>query len=890
MPAPLDATAPATTIPARFAKVVQAMPDASAISAGPSRLTFTELNAAASAVAAALNARLSGSQELVAILVERGPRTVTSLLGVLQAGHVYACLHSPAPADTQRRILAQARPRVIITDRERHEVALICAQAVLPRPDVIIVEDLRPDPVAGIRVPAGAPADPCGVYFTSGSTGEPKGVVLSHEAILNRVRIFSERTRVSRDDRVSAMICSSFGASITHLFSALLNGATLCPFDPTHTSAREIAAWLAGERITMLHPPTALFRTFVDALSTGLRFPLVRFTLTGGDALSADTVRRWRTRVDSGVLWSCYSSTEAGFISIHEIPMDGHIGGEGSVPVGQPAPGLQIDLLDEHERPVTTGDTGHIVVRSEYLASGYWRDPARTSVTFQRDPVPPGRRIYRTGDLGRWNADGLLEHMGRADTTTKIRGFRVVPAEIENALRALPNVRDAIVLPCDANTRLAAYVVADGEPRPTGPSLRTALVATLPAYKVPARIGVLDEFPLTSGGKPDRVALATLQAQPDGSHVSPIGEIERAVAEIFAQVLAVPEVGATDNFFDLGGDSLRVVSLLTEIERRFGTPIASAVIAEEPTVRRISRELTSPGDVRTGTAVLLGKHAVSAGGPPLFVVPGGDGDVVPLASLAEALAPGRRVFGFRSPGIDGEAAPIRSIPAIAAEHARNLRAIYPRGPVLLMGVCWGVSVALEIARLLQSEGREPAVTILLGPTRIGGRSWWARVLRGSPALTVPLFAIDRLKLYARTASRLKGGERWAYLRDKLALARSAVNPTERFRGDRIAIARQGVLNASFAALGSYRPRPYTGKTALIFLARQGPRWEPQARHQWSRLFSQPMIFDASAMDTGIALRPPELTETVRILRSVLDAAADVRSDGVMSDLDRLTVL
>jgi len=395
------------------------------------------------------------------------------------------------------------------------------------------------------------------IRYTSGSTGSPRGVVETHQNVLQSVMLRAHEMKTCADDRLSLLHFVGFGSAYTHLFQSLLNGASLLPFDVKSESIHRLARWLREEQITIFHAPPALFRRLADSLSGGEKFPALRLVLLSGAPITQlDFDLYKRHFAPEALLEIGMGSTEARGICSAVVDQTFSFPADGS-PVGYPRPGKKILLLDENGHEVGPREVGEIAVRGRNLNPGYWRRPDLTGSKFLGDPSGGDERMYLTGDLGRMLPDGFLIHLGRKDFMVKIRGYRVEPAEIERALLAHPQIKDAGVAAWDrepGEKYLVAYVVSREVSAPSIDELHSFLKEKLPDYMMPSAFLFLPFLPLTNG-KLDRKALP----KPDDKrpelgqpYTPPQSGIVMKLAQIWAEVFSLDRVGIHDNFFDLG--------------------------------------------------------------------------------------------------------------------------------------------------------------------------------------------------------------------------------------------------------------------------------------------------------------------------------------------------
>ncbi|HKO23004.1 MAG TPA: non-ribosomal peptide synthetase, partial [Candidatus Eisenbacteria bacterium] len=437
------------------------------------------------------------------------------------------------------------------------------------------------------------------LLYTSGSSGNPKGVLHNHRNVLVETRNYTQDARIVPEDRLSVWHSFSFANSIRNLFGALMNGAAVHPYDLPERGLMPLPEWVRANGITMIHTLATTFRAFADILPAGATFPSVRVLRLGGEAINTEDVARFRRHFPPPcVLMHVMGPTET--FSIRRQFIDHEWRGEpGKVPVGYPVADKEVRLLDGDGRRVGPDEPGEIVVRSRYLAVGYWRQPEMTRAAFLPDPEGGDARLYFTGDLGVMRADGCLTHLGRKDFQVKIRGTRIETAEIEVALSQFDSIKASVVHAHPdphGEPRLVAYIIAAPGHVPTFQEIRRGLGETLPDVMVPSRFVFLEEFPLLPNGKVDRGALPAPSGQrppASGSHVAPRHLLEAQIADIWRDLLGVPEVGVHDDFFELGGDSLLAVRLIQRLEAEVGheLPLTLAMLFSAPTVAGLTEAM-----------------------------------------------------------------------------------------------------------------------------------------------------------------------------------------------------------------------------------------------------------------------------------------------------------
>ncbi|UQI45330.1 amino acid adenylation domain-containing protein [Streptomyces sp. HU2014] len=560
-------TVPGTTLAAGFAAQVARTPGATAVVHEGERLSYAELDRHAEALARRLRARGVAPEQRVAVAVPRSAGLMVALLGVLKAGAAYLPVDLDYPADRVAYMLADSGARVVVTTA--------ASAGRLPGgegPELLLLD--QDEEVPDTPVEHAGPDHPAYLIYTSGSTGRPKGVVVTHRAIVNRLAWMQDSYGLAADDRVLQKTPSSFDVSVWEFFWPLLEGAAVVLARPDgHRDPDYLAGLIHAERVTTVHFVPSMLAAFVQAMEAGTApggWPAsLRRVFASGEALTGATARKWwdlTSRAGHGPvpLHNLYGPTEAA-VDVTWFPYTGAT--DRDVPIGRPVWNTRLYVLDPFLRPVPDGVPGELHLAGVQLARGYHDRPGLTAARFVADPFgAPGERMYRTGDLVRRRPDGNIEYLGRTDRQVKIRGNRVELGEIEEALSRQPGVAHAAVTVRDG--ALVGYAVpAPGATLDTE-ALRAALAGELPATMVPGALVPLAELPLTPSGKLDRNALPAPAAATTGGGRAPRDARERALCEIFSDVLGLPGTGVDDDFFVLGGDSLTSITVATRARQQ----------------------------------------------------------------------------------------------------------------------------------------------------------------------------------------------------------------------------------------------------------------------------------------------------------------------------------
>jgi amino acid adenylation domain-containing protein/non-ribosomal peptide synthase protein (TIGR01720 family) len=592
-----------------FAEQAARQPDAPALLFEADVVTYAELERRANQLAQALCRRGVGPESLVAIALERSVELMVALLGVLKAGAAYVPIDPEYPAERVAFLLADSGAPVLISTAAIARALPATGAERLLLDDAALELRREPDSDPGVQV---GPSHLAYVIYTSGSTGRPKGAGNTHAGLANRLLWMQERFGLSPSDRVLQKTPISFDVSVWELFWPLMTGATLVLAAPgEHRDGERLCELIAEREVTTLHFVPPMLQAFLDTLDARRSraghdpeqaAPLgrLRRVICSGEALGSELARRFFSRVAGAELHNLYGPTEASIdVTAWQCQPDD---ATASLPIGFPIANTQMYVLDSHGQRLPPGLLGEIHIGGVGLARGYRGRPALTAERFIPDPFgsAPGMRLYRTGDVGRYRDDGAIEFAGRFDHQVKIRGQRIELGEIENRLLQHPAVRDAVVVASPSSNeagskRLVAYVSprsqADGEPAVVldGRELARWVELALPVYMVPAQVVTLAELPLSPNGKVDRRALpAPESAIARRSYVAPETDAERALAEIWAAVLHHPRVGAHDDFFELGGDSITTLQVIARAQSR-GLTLSPKMVFENPRLRDAAR-------------------------------------------------------------------------------------------------------------------------------------------------------------------------------------------------------------------------------------------------------------------------------------------------------------
>lgn len=717
---------------AHVERVARRNPDRLAVTDGMTALTYGGLWTGACALAEAIAARTQPG-EAVAILLPAAPAFPLAMLACLAAGRPFVALDPHHPADWLGQVLADARPVLILSEAE------LCAEVAPETPR------LSPDAVPQAAQPLWRPvrlhADaPACVLFTSGSTGRPKGIVNSQRNLLQRVGQSVNAAHINAEDRLLTLASPSTIVGVRDILTGLFAGASLRLLDPNRAGARHILQIVRDEPVTILFAFPALLRSVVAAGPEGAGGCL-RLVRIGGDTTLWSDIDRLRMWLGSETaIQLIYAATEAPMMQW--FVDDACRGADPRIPIGYPLPGNRLAIVDEAGLATPPGEIGELVVASPYVALGTWTD-GRCAAAPRDAMAAAASRTFRTGDLVRQRADGLLERIGRGDRQVKIRGARVDLEGVEAAIRQHPGVRDVA---CHARSRstdgavtLVAYVSGFDDAAPELlEDLRTLMAAAPPAMR-PGRYYAIPRIPRLPSSKLDIRGLAVLddahrqseRAEADRAR-PPATPLERTVARLWGELLQTPVRGSDDDFFDSGGDSLKALAFVSELERALGLELPLTLLNETPRFGPLCAALRCATPRAYDPLVTL--RPATGDAPPVFIVHGLGGNVLPLFPLAREMAWPGAVIGLQAPGLTRHDSPLSSVDEMADRYLAAVKARQPTGPYHLCGYSFGGLVAFEMARRLAGAGAAVGLLGLLdtltSPVRWPAAVWPGLLLRG----------------------------------------------------------------------------------------------------------------------------------------------------------------
>ncbi len=725
-------------------------PRRTAVVGGGREWTYGELAATSAGIAHDLVDAGVRAEDTVAVTGPRGFAFVASMLGVMRSGGVLVSLDPALPEDRRRVMAAEAGARVLVNISHAGDAIEDSFATAIG----VDADGVDAGPRTG-RLPDVSASQSAYVFFTSGSTGVPKGVRGEHRGLSHFLDWQRREFGIGPDDRASQLTALSFDVMLRDTFMVLTAGGTLCiPGEQDVLEPARILRWLRSSRVSVLHVVPSLARMWLNHVPQGLRLPDMRRVFFAGEPLLDQLVERWREAFGSEAdIVNLYGPTETTlakcFRRVDQPPE------RGVQSIGGPIPNTQVLILNPAGRQCGLYEAGEIVIRTPFRTRGYINNPEAAAKAFRVNPLT-GKDddiVYYTGDSGRYRGDGALDILGRIDNQVKIRGVRIEPGEVEAAIARFPGVVEnaVVAIPDESGEKyLAAYVVPHGDAAFDVAALRGDLRRHLPENLVPSAVVVLDALPLNPNGKVNRRALPApgREAFSGAGFVAPEDELQADLAAVWERLLGIEGVGIDDDFFDLGGHSLMAVQLVHAIGERLGQTCTLTMLFRTRTIRLLADEMAKGGEAADAAAVL--PLQPEGEGPPLFCLVG----IHLYQQLADALAPRIPVYGIFLPQeermLSGDGGDTTlSMEEMAGNYREAIVAHQPEGPYYLLGVSFGGVLAFELARQLRAEGREVAFVGILDsmlPEALR-RNWlrWAGMHLGQLVRRGPSYLLDKLR-------------------------------------------------------------------------------------------------------------------------------------------------
>ncbi len=834
--------------PQMFEEQVERTPDAVALSMGRETLRYGELNSRANQLARYLRTLDVQPGVMVGICLERSLEMVIAVMAVLKAGGTYVPLDPEYPRNRLRFMVEDAAVAIVLTSEglsDRFDFQA-CRILCLDREQNKIAQEIDHD-----LPPTATSQDLAYILYTSGSTGQPKGVEIPHRALVNFLCSMRREPGCSAQDVMVSVTTLSFDIAGLELFLPLLVGARVeIVSRAVAMDGRKLRTLCEGVQPTIMQATPATWRMLIEAGWVGSERLTV---LSGGEALPPDLATTLLDR--SAALWNMYGPTETTIWStIARIERK-----DQEITIGRPIANTELYILDQFLQPVPIGVSGELYIGGHGLARGYRNRPELTKKQFVPHPfwIEPHARLYRTGDLVRYRPDGCIVHLGRLDHQVKIRGFRIELGEIEAVLSRHPAVSQVVVTPWEDKNglkHLTAYVVCQkGQPR-SSTELRSFARTSLPDYMTPSFIVFLEAMPLTANNKIDMQALPvpTFNLSDGPVHVAPRDRMDVQLAALWQQVLGIPNIGIHDNFFDLGGHSLKAAQLFFHIEQVYGRHLPLATLFQAPTIALLTSVLTREQWVPPWQSLVAIQPSGTA--TPIFLVPGVGGDILGFAQLARLLSHDHPVYGLQARGFDGKETPFISVPEMAKHYIAEIRTCRPQGPYVIIGACTGGLVAYEMAQQLVEQ--EDTVTLVMmnswHPT-----SYLSHRDKVPTSLALPLF-IFWITMSTCQAVRGMPMKDWLPFVQRKCEKFASFLRRRSSENELIELQIERMEQAMFHAVARYTVRKYPGRILNIVASKRGVR---DTRYVWTDLAGGGcQTVDVAAVRTGDLLVPPHVEE------------------------------
>lgn len=706
----------AQSIPDRFERQVRRYPDKLAAKDQiGSTVTYTELNDAANRIGRSVLAAIGDGEKPVVIMVEQSVGLLASIMGTLKAGKFYVPVESGYSAARIKQVLGDTATPLLLTDTANHAAAVDLGEGILQVINIDDIPDNSPSGNIGLKL---SPDRPAYIYYTSGTTGQPKGVVDCHRNVLHNVYRYTNKLCIGSDDRLSLVQSPGFSGAISNVFCALLNGASVFPYDLRRDGGSGMANWVEREELTMFHAVPAVYEWL---FSGGHGFRRLRVIRLEGDQAFKQHLDLFKERFYAGCsLVVGLGTSETGIATQFVFNADDDLCDD-IVPIGYATKDFTVRLLDEAEREVGRGEVGQIAVESRYLATGYWNRPELMRAAFRNGTDSRPERTYLTGDLGRMRPDNCLEYLGRKNFQARIRGQLVDMPMVEQAIRNLPGIKSAAVAfrkDGFGRDRLIAYIVPLDQASISVTNLRSELSDKLHGPSLPTAFVPMIELPLNENCKIDHGALPPLPALPrnrpqlDVDYEPPRNSVDVHMKKLWEDVLEVEPVGIHDDFYDLGGDSLIAENLFLGIEQIFGKILpVDTLWAEGATIEHVVSVLRRADESIIWNSAVPLKPTGSR--LPLFVIHTFGGHLSPYIQFSRLLNSEQPVYGLQARGADGTGVPQFSISEMAGHCIEMMRKLQPSGPYRIAGYSSGGLIAYEMARALAECGEQVSHLILL---------------------------------------------------------------------------------------------------------------------------------------------------------------------------------
>jgi amino acid adenylation domain-containing protein len=802
-----------------FEEQVKKTPDAPAVEFNRQQLTYSQLNEKANKLARVLLKHGAGEDKIIAIFLERGLDLPVTMLAVSKTGSTYLPIDPIFPKARLETILADAGPVVLVTQSSLvHSLPQTTAELVFVDDQSILGKE------QGDNLGLGNPMKPLYILYTSGSTGKPKGVPIKQHSVVNLLKSMTGKLEVGKDDILFSITTISFDIAELEIYGPLITGAkVVIGSHETAMNTELLMKALDEYNVTVFQATPATFKMLVRSSWKGKKDMRI---VCGGEALSKELVSELMPRCKE--VWNGYGPTETAIYSVVKKISPTELAGDGYVPIGRPVDNTKLYVLNKKMVPVSVGLTGELYIGGDGLSPGYFNLPEKTAQQFIPDPFSeePGQLLYKTGDLVRYQPDGNMVYLNRADSQVKIRGFRIELGDIESALSRFEGIAENVVVVRQDSTgekMLVAYFIPkDGSVLDTQ-EMRRHLKELLPEYMIPGAFVKMEKFPLTATNKVDRKALPEPDINSDvhiKEYAAPVTSTEKKLAAIWASTLKQSKVGIHDNFFEIGGHSMIAVSLILKIEKELGVRLPLATLFERSTIHLLGEIIDEKSKPVSWRSLVPIRPEGSR--KPIFLVHGVGLNVLLYSALVNHLDPDLPVYGLQAKGLDGKEKPLETLEEIAAHYISEIMTVDLEGPYAVAGFSLGGRIAFEMAQQLTAMGKKVS---FIGLFDAAANEYYA----SQPLIgTLGSRMLDRVKYLVWNIRYLFRDQEQTKLS---IIARKLKNLRWNLRGmdmeidikDMVSKGAESELprylrqvhRANLRADKNYKPKPYSGKLVLF---------------------------------------------------------------------------
>ena len=874
-----------------FEKHAERTPDAIAALEPGKQLTYQELNERSNRLANRLVEYGVEADKVVSIMADRTIDFLVAMLAINKAGGAFLPLSPMYPQKRITQILDKSDSLLVLTGENYVELIqaaindshLETKTKLLPLTETI--ENAKD--LSGDNLPPRCDfGDLAYLMFTSGSTGEPKGVMVEHAGMINHNYAKVYDLEMSSIDIMAQTSRQTFDIVVFQFVASLIVGGSvyIMPDDVALDPFRLLEETdKHGITVVQLVPVNieAILDLAVVMGDDRPKLEKLRFMVPTGDALYTDMCRRWLEVYPHTRMLNTYGATECSDDQCHhvitpDLPDDYR---PTIMTIGRPIINTQVYILDSWMQPVPIGVVGELYIGGIGVGRGYLKEPARTDATFVPNPFSddPDSKLYKSGDQARYLPDGSVEFLGRIGHMIKIRGFRIEPGDIQSVINQHEQVAQSVILTHkfeDIGQQLLAYVVpSSGQTIPEN-ELRTHIRQTLPDYMVPQFIIFLDDIPLNANGKIDRKALPIPDLTDDSREIiAPQNATEEKLLDILKSVLKLDTISTNDSFFDIGGHSLLAMQYFAKIYGEFGQKLPLATIFRSPTVQELASLLENPDELESELKCVVPIQKGDPNRPPLFCIHAHGGHVLVFYNLAKHLGDDQPVYGIQAHGVDGNVKPMETFEAMAKEYIKEIKTVQPTGPYYFLGDCMGGTIGFEVTRQLEEQGEEVELLVMI-ESFCGGR----------PPLTVPQVAYELMftsqrfyYYYLRNLLELPTGKKFAYVGE---IFQRAIASFRRRIWSRVVSEREDAdpLMITQAALyhAEHRYDPTTIETPITLLSSRLPwgvekddtlGWSTHTNggvevHKFDDIFYGTLLEDST-----------EVVDAAKVLRTIVDEHA-----------------